>query len=118
MSQQNLFHYTDMLKWTKKDVSTSQVMSITFYLQPGGCGKPQTIKFKHPILKKIAIMTVEEWLSKPVTKSYFNKNKEPYDACSWKEAQNWCRGDLLGSSIFLEVGNIDPDGNMFLECGS
>lgn len=78
------------------------------------------INFKKPVTVKKAIKEAEKFLSKPLTKYWFDKimKAEPKWKLSWDVYKDdSCRGDLLGGKTFLEEANMNR-GRLFLECGT
>lgn len=98
---------------------TKNIKKVTFDI--GRYGKIQhTIKFKELVTLKTAIKTVEDFLCKPLTRYWFNKIQKNNDLFPTitKFEKGWCKGDLLGDCIFLEIAKVDENGNLTLQCGS
>lgn len=113
-----VFKYDNSLG-KKYDNEIENVKSVTFDISRF-TGLTHTIKFKKPVTLKKAIKEAEAFLSKPLTRYWFNKIKkgDTFYLKEWKNYKDDCRGDLLGGAIYLEIANVDEKGNLTLECGS
>lgn len=85
----------------------------------------ETITFKREKTEKEAVRRVEKWLSKPITKKYFNTQKDDFLlSVSYPMLEPYgyrVRGDLLVGCIYIEeielYGDNDPN-HVFIEAGS
>lgn len=115
-----MFSYINDLD-KKYDNTIENIKSVTFDISRFS-GLKHTIKFKTPTTMKKAIQVVQEYLSKPLTKYWFNKIQKSGDFNlkdeKWNAYKNGCRGELLGGAIYLETAKLDEKGNLLLECGS
>jgi hypothetical protein len=82
-----------------------------------------TLWFDKQVSEILAIQKAEEYLSKPLTKEYYNIVKDDlfHDAMEWNEAKHYyqCRGSLLSDAIYLErIIDKNNNGNIYLSTGS
>ncbi len=76
----------------------------------------QEIEFKVLVSKRKAVEVIECFLSKPMTKDYYDVLFEEGEP--WEKAKKTMKikGDALGDAMFIEQITIDENGNMeFLE---
>jgi hypothetical protein len=97
------------------------IKKIVFPITPYG-SLIHTIKFNDLVTESTAVKAVEAWLSRPADKEYM---KSLYDE-AWTEFEAEeddpihykCRGEVLGSHIFLEVLHKEKDHNVVIYTGS
>jgi hypothetical protein len=100
------------------------VKSITFNISRYGKIE-QTLNFEIEKTEMEAIIEVEKWLSKKITKDYFDKINEDdiedeYENknISFDKYKNNNRGFILSSAIFIEnIEKIEPN-HIYLDCSS
>jgi len=81
----------------------------------------KTITFKTPVTEKHAILAAEQYLSKPLTKKYYERIKEDtFHGQSWEDVKEifTSRGDCLTSAVFLEEVTISEAGHLTMFIGS
>ena len=108
--EEGKFVYTNCLDRPYND-DEQKVKSVSFKISRYG-KFTKTIKFSPKATEKEAIMAVEIFLSKPLTKQYYEKIKnDTFHEHEWKEAKKYfnCRGDCLTDAKFLEVVYFDEE---------
>lgn len=115
----SLSSYNEEIEVGGYDDITKNVKSVTFDIGRYGQTK-HTIKFKEMVTQNTAIKKIEEFLSKPLTRYWFNKVKKNNDLFpSWDKFESgYCKGDLLGDCKFIESMSVDKNNNLTFECGS
>lgn len=100
--------------------SVKNIKSITFDISRHG-KYTKTLVFENEKDEKEAIKEVERYLSKSFDEEYFNTISDDlfgnYTYAKCKETNFFRRGDLIGSSIFIESLDF-TDGNVYINCGS
>jgi hypothetical protein len=79
------------------------------------------IVFDEEVTEAAAIHAVEAYLSKPLTKKYYNRVRDDtFHQMEWNDAKEHFeyRGDVLTDCRFLEAVSIDEDGMMSFSMGS
>lgn len=112
------FEYTKSCDYKPEEYIKSIKFNISRY---GECS--HTLYFESLLTDEDAVKEVEEWLSAPITKEYFESVKDDlFDSDlefeDLEENDFRCKGDLLTDAIFLECLNQIGDNDVEIECGS
>ena len=105
--EDNKFKYANCLD---REYSTElkNINQVTFKISRFG-KYTHTLKFNKYVSEKKAIEKVEEYLSEPLTKEYYNRIvKDLFHESPWNKAKEdfMCRGDCLTDSKFLELVTV------------
>jgi len=102
---QHVFRYVYCLNTETLNDRTEQVESVQFNISRYHKYK-KVLEFKTPLTIKSAIEKVEEYLSQPLIREYYQVIKDDtFHNYEWGKAQKnfACRGDCLTDSVFLEA---------------
>lgn len=102
---ENEFRYANCLN-REYSLTPSNISKVRFDISRYGKFE-DSLEFSPPVSEKVAIEAVEAYLSRPLTKDYFEKIKGDmfHDNLPWDEAKEdyKCRGDCLTDCKFLEA---------------
>jgi hypothetical protein len=102
-------------RYTRKKVNNSikNVDSITFNISMTGIHQ-RKIYFLKPVGRLTAIRRIENFLSAPLTKDYYDMVKDDSFNITSRRVINLIRGDLLGNSKYIDTIHLN-DGEMWFE---